>query len=182
MTLQARTVLVFGGARSGKSAYAQALAEGAAGERLYLATAEASDDEMAERIARHQADRGAGWTTREAPMALIEALAEEARPGRIVLVDCLTVWLANLMFADRDADAEAERLAAALPRLAGPAILVSNEVGQGIVPENALARRFRDAQGRANRLAAEACDAVVWVAAGLPTLLKPGARPDLRVG
>ncbi len=96
--ISARSVLVLGGARSGKSAFAQSLAEGAASERLYLATAAAGDAEMAERIARHQADRGAGWTTLEEPLALAEALAVRARPGFVVLVDCLTLWLSNLMF------------------------------------------------------------------------------------
>ena len=182
MTVLARTVLVLGGARSGKSAYAQELAEGAAAERLYLATAEAHDGEMAARIARHRADRGSGWTTREEPFALHEALCEEARSGRVVLVDCLTLWLSNLMFAGADAEAETVRLAASLAALAGPAVLVSNEVGSGIVPDNPLGRAFRDAQGRANQMVAAACDAVVLVTAGLPTLLKPAAPPNVRIG
>ena len=150
-SVSARSVLVLGGARSGKSAYAQGLAEGAAPERLYLATAEAGDAEMAARIARHRPTRGAGWTTREAPLALAEALAAEARPGRVVLVDCLTLWLSNLMFAGRDVEAEIARLAAAIGALEGPAVLVSNEVGLGLVPETKLGREFRDWQGRANR-------------------------------
>ena len=182
MTVAARTVLVLGGARSGKSAYAQGLAEAAAAERLYLATAEAHDGEMAARIARHRADRGPGWATREEPISLIEALREEARPGRVVLVDCLTLWLSNLMLAGRDAEAEAARLAASLAALTGPVVFVSNEVGSGIVPDNPLGRAFRDAQGRANRLVAAACDAVVLVTAGLPRLLKPAVPPDLGIG
>ncbi len=138
---------------------------------------------MAERIARHQAERGAGWRTREAPLALIEALGEEARPGRVVLVDCLTLWLSNLMLSGRDAEAEAERLAAALPTLAGPAIFVSNEVGLGIVPENALARKFRDVQGRANRRVAEACEAVVLRRRGIShsAQARSGARASARL-
>jgi adenosylcobinamide kinase / adenosylcobinamide-phosphate guanylyltransferase len=136
---------------------------------------------MAERIARHRADRGEGWATRETPLALVEALGEEARCGRIVVVDCLTLWLSNLMFAGRDVENEVARLVAALPRLRGPTILVSNEVGLGIVPENALARAFRDAQGRANRDVAAACDAVTLVAAGLPTLLKPTTGPRFSI-
>ncbi len=179
--ISARSVLVIGGARSGKTAHALALAEAAAPERLYLATAEAHDEEMAARIARHRQERGAGWTTREAPVALVEALREEARPGRVVLVDCLTLWLSNLLLAGRDAEAEAARLAATIPALGGPVVFVSNEVGLGIVPENALARRFRDIQGRANRDVASACDAVVLMAAGQPLLVKPSASPALRL-
>ena len=129
--LTASSALVLGGARSGKTAYALRLAEAAAPERLYLATAEARDDEM------------------EAPLQLIEALTEEARPRRVVMVDCLTLWLSNLMLAEQDAEAEAARLAASIGALKGPVVFVSNEVGFGIVPENALARQFRDIQGRA---------------------------------
>jgi len=179
--IAARSVLVIGGARSGKSAYAQALAEAAAPERLYLATAEASDDEMAERVARHRNARGAGWVTREEPLDLVAALIAEARPERIVVVDCLTLWLSNLMSSSRDAEAEAGRLAAAVGRLEGPAILVSNEVGLGLVPETRLGRDFRDAQGRLNAEVARAADAVVFLAAGLPTLIKPAPTFDLRL-
>src|SRR5258708_7907331 len=124
-----RSVLVFGGARSGKSAYALSLAEAAAGERLYLATGSAGDEEMAARIARHQAERGAGWTTLEEPLALAEALAAQTRPGRVVLVDCLTLWLANAAFAGLDPAGETARLCAAIAALKGPAVFVSNEVG-----------------------------------------------------
>ena len=179
--MSARSVLVLGGARSGKSAYAQRLAEGAAAERVYCATAEAGDAEMAARIARHRADRGGGWTTFEAPLALAETLRVEARTGRVVLVDCLTLWLANLMGAGRDVEAEIDRLIAAIGALAGPAVLVSNEVGLGLVPETRLGRDFRDAQGRANQRAAATCDAVVLVAAGLPTLIKPAPSVNLRL-
>ena len=175
----ARSVLVLGGARSGKSAYAQSLVEAAASERVYLATAEAGDVEMAARIARHRTDRGQGWTTLEEPLGLAEALAAEARPGRALLVDCLTLWLSNLMLAGREVEGEIARLAGALGALRGPVVLVSNEVGLGVVPHNALARAFRDAQGRANREIALACEAVVLVAAGLPTLIKPAPRPAL---
>jgi len=179
--VEARSVLVLGGARSGKSAYAQTLAERAAPERLYLATAEAGDAEMAARIARHQAERGDGWTTIEEPLALAETLAAVARPGRATLVDCLTLWLTNLMFAGRDVEAELARLAAAIGALEGPAVLVSNEVGLSLVPETKLGRQFRDWQGLANREAARACEAVVFVAAGLPTLLKPAPQLDVRL-
>ena len=179
--IEARSVLVLGGARSGKSAYAQNLAESAAPERLYLATAEAGDAEMAARIARHQSARGSGWTTVEEPLALAETLHAVARPGRALLVDCLTLWLSNLMFAGRDVEAEIFRLAETIGALGGPAVFVSNEVGLGLVPETKLGREFRDWQGRANRELARACDAVVFVAAGLPTLLKPAPRLDARL-
>ncbi len=180
--VEARSVLVLGGARSGKSAYAQALAEAAAPERVYLATAEAGDAEMADRIARHRQARGPGWSTSEAPLDLAEALGAEARAGRIVLADCLTLWITNLMLAGRDVEAATEALALALGALEGPAILVSNEVGLALVPETRLGRDFRDLQGRANAAVAKACDAVVFVAAGLPTLLKPAPPLDWRLG
>jgi adenosylcobinamide kinase/adenosylcobinamide-phosphate guanylyltransferase len=172
----ARSILVLGGARSGKSSYAQSLAEAAAAERLYLATAEAGDAEMAARIARHKQTRGEGWTTREEPLAVVEALVAEARPGRIVLVDCLTLWVTNLVLSGRDVEAEVVRLAEAIASLGGPAVFVSNEVGLSLVPETRLGRDFRDLQGRANAAVARACDAVVFLAAGLPTLMKPAPR------
>jgi adenosylcobinamide kinase / adenosylcobinamide-phosphate guanylyltransferase len=170
---QVRSLLVLGGARSGKSAYAQSLAETYGPKRLYLATAGAGDEEMATRIARHRADRGQGWTTLEEPLEVASALGAEARPGRVVVVDCLTLWLSNLMLAGREPGAAIAGLGAAIGALAGPAILVSNEVGMGIVPEHRLGREFRDWQGRANREIAQACDAAVFIAAGLPVELKP---------
>lgn len=167
--------LVLGGARSGKSSYAERLAEGCDGACVYLATATAGDAEMAERIAHHRARRGGRWRTREEPLALANALAEAAEPGHVVLVDCLTLWLSNVMFADLDVENERGELIAALPRLRGPVIFVSNEVGLGIVPDNALARRFRDEAGRLNQAVAAAAQSVVLVAAGLPLVLKqPG--------
>ena len=183
-TFQARirSLLVLGGARSGKSAYAQSLAEAHGPERLYLATAAPGDEEMAARIARHQADRGQGWTTLEEPLEVARALAAEARPGRAIVVDCLTLWLANLMLAGRDPAPAVTALADAIGTLAGPAILVSNEVGMGIVPDHKLGREFRDWQGRANREIGAACDAVIFVAAGLPLQLKPAATPSVQLG
>jgi adenosylcobinamide kinase/adenosylcobinamide-phosphate guanylyltransferase len=176
-----RSLLVLGGARSGKSAYAQRLAETCGADRLYLATAAAGDAEMAARIARHRAERGPGWTTLEEPLAVASALGAEARPGRVVVVDCLTLWLSNLMHAGLDPAAAVAGLAQATRALGGPAILVSNEVGMGIVPDNRLGREFRDWQGRANREIAEACDAAVFIAAGLPVQLKPVSAPAIRL-
>jgi adenosylcobinamide kinase/adenosylcobinamide-phosphate guanylyltransferase len=164
--------LVLGGARSGKSRHAETLIEAAAPAALYLATAQALDAEMAERIRRHRARRGARWTTREEPLALAAALAEAARPERPVLVDCLTLWLSNLLLAGRDVDEAIAGLLAALPRLAGPVVFVANEVGLGIVPDNALARAFRDHAGRLNQAVAAQAQRVVFLAAGLPLTLK----------
>jgi adenosylcobinamide kinase / adenosylcobinamide-phosphate guanylyltransferase len=177
-----RSALILGGARSGKSAYAQDLAEAHASDRLYLATATPGDEEMAARIARHRADRGAGWTTLEEPLDLASALLAQARAGRVVVVDCLTLWLSNLMLAGRDPGPAIAALAGAIDGLAGPAILVSNEVGMGIVPDHKLGREFRDWQGRANREIGAACNAVIFVAAGLPLQLKPSTTPSVQLG
>ena len=178
----ARSLLVLGGSRSGKSAYAQRLAEAHGPERLYLATAARGDEEMAARIARHRADRGRGWTTLEEPIEIAATLLAQARAGRVVVVDCLTLWLSNLMRAGRDPGLALTALADAMGRLTGPAILVSNEVGMGIVPDHKLGREFRDWQGRANREIGAACDVVIFVAAGFPLQLKPAATPSVRLG
>lgn len=163
--------LVVGGARSGKSAFAERLIAATARPRRYIATAEAWDDEMRARIARHRADRADGWTTVEAPLDLCAAL-QAARPDEAVLVDCATLWLTNHLLAGHDLGAETLSLITALAVCPAPVVVVSNETGWGIVPENALARRFRDEQGRLNqRLAAEAA-LVVTVIAGLPLALK----------
>jgi adenosylcobinamide kinase/adenosylcobinamide-phosphate guanylyltransferase len=182
LRLNARAVLVLGGARSGKSRYALALAEAADPERVMIATAQALDDEMAARIARHKAERGAGWTTRESALELATTLKEEARRGRAIVVDCITLWLTNILLAERDMEAAIAELAALVPTLAGPAIFVSNEVGQGITPPSKLGREFQDWQGRANQALAAACDVVVAVTAGLPRLLKPGPAFHLHLG
>lgn len=166
------TTLVLGGARSGKSAFAERLVAERAARRLYLATATAGDEEMRQRIAHHRARRGDGWRTVEEPLALVEALGREDRAGNAILVDCLTLWLSNLMHADKDAEAESRRLSASLREARGRIVLVSNEVGLGLVPETPLGRAFRDAQGRLNQMVAAAVSNVAFVAAGLPVWLK----------
>lgn len=168
----ADTLFVLGGARSGKSRYAQARAEALPGELIFLATGQAFDAEITDRIARHQADRGPRWRTVEAPLDLPAAIRAEAGAGRVLLVDCLTLWASNLLFAERDDEAETADLVAAIGAAAGHVILVSNEVGLGIVPENALARRFRDVAGRINQAVAATAGEVMFVAAGLPLKLK----------
>ncbi len=167
------TLLVLGGARSGKSRYAETHILAAPGAPVYIATAQAFDDEMAERIARHRNDRGPGWRTVEAPLDLPDAIAAERGAGAAVLVDCLTLWASNLLLADMDVEAATDWLVEAVRGHDGPLVLVANEVGLGIVPDNALARRFRDAAGRMNQAVAAAVDEVVFVAAGLPLTLKP---------
>jgi adenosylcobinamide kinase / adenosylcobinamide-phosphate guanylyltransferase len=164
--------LVLGGARSGKSAYAERLVEGAAACGSYCATAQAGDAEMAARIAAHQARRGPFWRTIETPLALAPVIAAEAAPGRPLLVDCLTLWLSNLLLAGKEIDEESAALCAALQLAGGPVVLVANEVGMGLVPETPLGRRFRDAAGRLNQEVAALADRVVFVAAGLPLVLK----------
>jgi len=167
-------ILVLGGARSGKSRFAEALVEGAATCGTYCATAEPKDDEMAARIAAHRARRGAFWHTIEAPLAVAEVIATAANPECPLLIDCLTLWLSNLMMAERPDDEECTRLHAALRDATGPVVLVANEVGLGLVPETPLGRRFRDAAGRLNQESAAIADRVVFVAAGLPLVLKGG--------
>ena len=165
---------VLGGARSGKSLYAERLLDAYAG-KIYLATAEAGDAEMAARIEEHKKRRGPGWETLEEPLGLAGALSSHSRPGVPVLVDCLTLWLANIMAADRDTEAETGALVEALRTLKGPVVLVSNEVGLGIVPDNALARAYMDNAGRMNQAVAVAADRVVVMHAGLAQILK---EPD----
>jgi adenosylcobinamide kinase / adenosylcobinamide-phosphate guanylyltransferase len=170
----ARITLVLGGARSGKSAHAERLAREARRRRIYLATAQAFDDEMRERISHHRDSRADdGWTTVEEAIDLPEALARAAEPDAVVLVDCLTLWLSNWMLAECDVAQGRTDLSSTLAAARGPVILVSNEVGMGIVPDTPLGRRFRDAQGRLNQTVAAMADVVVLMAAGIPLLVKP---------
>lgn len=165
-----RRTLVLGGARSGKSRFAEGLAQGFDGRKTYIATAEAFDEEMRQRIARHRAERaGAGWTTIEAP--LDPAAALRAAEG-FVLLDCVTVWLGNLMHHGRSIEESIDSLLSALAQTRARVVLVSNEVGLSIVPENAIARRFRDEQGIANQKLSGVVDEVFFIAAGLPLKLK----------
>lgn len=170
-----RLALVLGGARSGKSRYALELAGQFPPPRLYLATAEAGDEEMAARIAQHRQDRGPEWDTREAPLDLAGALVQGRGRYGVMLADCLTLWLSNWLLREPGADVLErllEELVAAASRGATPLILVSNEVGWGIVPDNPLAREFRDWAGRLHQLLAQAADLVVLLVAGLPLRLK----------
>jgi len=168
-------IYVTGGARSGKSGYAQRLVEACRGELLYVATAAAGDAEMASRIARHQQQRGARWTTLEEPCEVLARLPEAAVGKNGILFDCVTLWLTNLMLrGDADAAilAEVERFAELARQQSGTLVMVSNELGSGIVPENALARRFRDLAGSANQRLAAASDTAWLVVSGLPVKLK----------
>lgn len=170
MTLPPLT-LVLGGARSGKSRHAEALVEALPPPWTYIATAQAYDDEMRARIAEHRARRSPDWHTVDAPMALPEAL-RAASSGKPVLVDCLTLWLTNLILGEQDTAAAREALIAACERVSAPLVLVGNEVGLGIVPENALARRFRDEAGRLHQALAARAASVVFMVAGLPMRVK----------
>jgi adenosylcobinamide kinase/adenosylcobinamide-phosphate guanylyltransferase len=165
------TTLFLGGARSGKSRHAQLVAERHDGPLVYVATAEVLDDEMADRIARHRADRGDRWRTVECPLDLAAAIAEAEGSGA-VLVDCLTLWLSNLMHAGRDPAGATRDLLGALAAMRSPVLLVSNEVGLGIVPATPLGRRFRDEAGRMNQLVAEAVDEAWFVVAGRALALR----------
>ena len=177
--------LVFGGARSGKSAYAERLAAASGKEVVYIATARAGDGEMTSRIAQHRRQRPAAWLTVEEPLALADAVLRYSAPQRLVLVDCLTLWLSNLMFSGATEfpevgeialpalfHAQRRQLLDALERVDGDLVLVSNEVGMGIVPYGAISRSFTDESGRLNQAVAAACDHVVLIAAGLPLVLK----------
>lgn len=179
--------LVLGGARSGKSTHAEKLVAGTlfgASPQLavYIATAEAGDVEMATRIMAHRARRGGGWTTIEEPLKLAGALEAAAAHGQPVLVDCLTLWLSNLMHAGADVDEATDELVGALDGYGAPVVFVSNELGLGLVPETPLGRSFRDAMGRMNMRVAERADRVIFMAAGLPLVMKDRPAPRSRAG
>lgn len=167
-----RAVFVLGGARSGKSRFAETLVSETGLERHYVATGQAWDDEMRDRIAQHRADRGDLWQTHEEPIDLVARLAAIDSDGRAVLVDCLTLWVTNLMMAERNMAAEFAALTEFLPTARSRLVLVSNEVGLGIVPENRMAREFRDHAGRLHQMVAAACAEVYFIAAGLPLKIK----------
>ncbi|TCM17688.1 adenosylcobinamide kinase /adenosylcobinamide-phosphate guanylyltransferase [Novosphingobium sp. PhB165] len=167
-----RSTLVLGGARSGKSRHAQALIEGFPGRLAYIATGEGLDLEMEARIARHREERGPRWSTIEAPLDLVAAIARGADEADAVLVDCLTLWLSNLMLAEIALAPRFDALCAAVAACPCPIALVANEVGLGLVPETPLGRAFRDEAGRLNQRIAAIADSVVFVAAGLPLRLK----------
>lgn len=162
---------VLGGARSGKSRHAEEILGGYPGPLTYIATAQAFDDEMRERIAHHKTRRDPRWETVEAPLDLVEALGAYVS-GQPVLIDCLTLWLTNVILAGRDVEAESARLVDVLAKTRGPWVVVSNEVGLGIVPDNRLAREFRDHAGRLNQMVAQRANRVLFMVAGLPMTVK----------
>jgi adenosylcobinamide kinase/adenosylcobinamide-phosphate guanylyltransferase len=171
-TVNSQLTLVLGGARSGKSSHAESICLATGLTPIYVATSQPYDQEMAERVARHRTDRDPRWMTVEEPLALAECLQTQTAPDRIVLVECLTLWLTNLMMAGRDVVAASEELVQVLPALAGPVVFVSNEVGQGVVPANAMARAFVDHAGRLHQRIAAIATTVTLVVAGLPLELK----------
>jgi len=166
------TTFILGGARSGKSRFAENLITTSGLERHYIATGRAWDDEMQARIDQHRSDRGPSWTTHEEPLDLTERLTAIDAEGRAILVDCLTLWLTNLMMEGRDIAAQSAALAAFLPHVKARLVIVSNEVGLGIVPENRMAREFRDQAGRLHQMIAASAADVYFVAAGLPLKMK----------
>ncbi|MGD9367097.1 MAG: bifunctional adenosylcobinamide kinase/adenosylcobinamide-phosphate guanylyltransferase [Desulfobacteraceae bacterium] len=173
------TTLIIGGCRSGKSSHALKLAESAAGRRnLFVATCRPHDDEMRRRIQRHQHERGDHWQTVEAPVDIVEVIQQEGPKADIVLIDCLTLWVSNLVMAYENDDMVIEKMEHLNEVMAAPPcpiILVTNEVGTGIVPENALARRFRDLTGWCNQKVAAGCGQVIWMVAGIPVPIKTKA-------
>ncbi len=174
--MKTETTLVIGGCRSGKSRHAMDLAEQVNGNRkIYVATCVPMDEEMRQRVARHQAERGPGWQTVETPLAIGPCIERSSAKADVILVDCLTLWTSNLMGEGRDQEtilAQAEELGRILETVQCPVMLVSNEVGTGIVPENRMARQFRDIAGLVNQTIAGACSRVVWMVAGIPMAVK----------
>lgn len=170
-----KLTLVLGGAASGKSSLAEVLCFQTKKRRIYVATSQAFDDEMRAKISAHRAQRGPDWMTLEAPLDVAGALMSRVK-DEIVLLDCATLWLSNVLLAEQDERAAGDALLAALVASAAQIVVVSNEVGHGIVPDNALARQFRNAQGRLNQMLAAHADLVVHVVAGLPQVLKGDAK------
>lgn len=173
---RAGVILILGGARSGKSRYAQEVAETLEGKKLFVATAQALDGEMAERIENHKKRRGGLWETREEPVEIVQVISEMQSEYSVILVDCLTLWVSNLLMAHGD-DREGienriQSLIGRLPNMETTILLVSNEVGLGIVPENRLARSFRDLAGMLNQGVARVSDRVVFMVAGIPVVVK----------
>lgn len=172
MSAAPRLTFILGGARSGKSRHAEHLAQASGLELVYLATGWAGDDEMAARIDRHRQERSQDWTTLEERTDIAGVIARQSRQGRLILIDCLTLWLSNLFAEERDIEAHSAALRQALTAAAGRLIIVSNEIGLGIVPDTPLARLFQDHQGRLNQAVAAIADEVIFIAAGLPLTLK----------
>jgi adenosylcobinamide kinase/adenosylcobinamide-phosphate guanylyltransferase len=170
------SVFVIGGCRSGKSSQALKLAEQFHGnQKIFIATCQPHDEEMKKRVARHQQARDPGWQTVEAPVLLPQTIIANSHQENVILVDCLTLWVSNLMLADKDMDEISEhtqRLTQSIQKARCPVILVSNEVGTGIVPENRLARQFRDIAGFTNQSVAACADQVIWMVAGIPVGVK----------
>mgnify|MGYP006247435665 FL=1 len=169
------TILVTGGARSGKSSFAEKRTKQLGSSLMYIATSEIIDSEMEKRVAEHQARRGSEWQTLHAPLKLAEALSETDGKGPC-LVDCLTIWLNNLIFHNEDTIVATKELIKVLEQRSDPVVLVTNEVGSGIVPENALARRFRDEAGRMNQIISQVADEVYLSVSGIPLQIKPNLK------
>lgn len=173
------TTLVIGGCRSGKSSHALGLANALSGQKkIFIATSVPTDTEMEARVTKHQQERGTDWVTAEVPVDIARTIDEASATADVILVDCLTLWTSNLMFQGLDQpgiEHHIQALAASLERAQCPVILVSNEVGAGIVPENALARQFRDMAGFVNQKIASVADRVTWMVAGIPVTIKPGS-------
>ena len=169
------TILVIGGCRSGKSSHALHLAEQIPGQQIFIATCTAPDKEMEQRVLRHRQQRGNAWKTLEVPLLISEAINKHSQKGNVILIDCLTLWINNLIMDDEDPtkiDEKILKLTQSIVKAECPVILVSNEVGTGIVPDNRLARLFRDIAGFANQKVATCVDRVIWMVAGIPVKIK----------
>ena len=175
-------ILVLGGCRSGKSCHALQLAQSLGKKRLFVATCVPRDEEMQQRVDRHRKERDPSWTTLEVPLQLATAIRTHSPSAEVMLVDCLTLWLSNLLMETGEIDPIRESiadLAEAVRSAPNPVVLVSNEVGAGIVPENSLARKYRDLAGWTNQALAAVCDRVVWTVAGIPVTIKPASQPSM---